>query len=386
MIFSGIEHTGKVPFHHVNIHGLILDGQGRKMSKSLGNGIDPIEVIEKYGADTLRFSMITGVTPGNDIRFNWDKVENTRNFANKIWNASRFVLMNMEGYEPIKVNEDEFTLADRWILSRLNNKIEEMTAMLDRYDLGEAARTMYDFIWDEFCDWYIELAKPRLFRPENERQRLVVQNVLKDVLTEILTLLHPFMPFITEEIYHYLPGHDETIMLKDWPVPDESKLLPEAVDQMQEIMGAIRAIRNIRAEFNVSPGSKVKAIIVVSEQSKIEFLQDNGSYIKDMANVDDLQVLAALKEKPRQAVSALTSLAEIYIPLEGIIDVAKEIARLEKELKNVQADMAKSQAKLGNEKFLAKAPQEVVDKEKSRIEESQFKKEGILQRLQILKS
>ncbi|MEN6462030.1 MAG: valine--tRNA ligase [Syntrophomonas sp.] len=386
MIFSGIEHTGKVPFRHVNIHGLILDGQGRKMSKSLGNGIDPIEVIEKYGADTLRFSMITGVTPGNDIRFNWDKVENTRNFANKIWNASRFVLMNMKGYEAITVNDDELTLADRWILSRLNNKIDEMTAMLEKYDLGEAARTMYDFIWDEFCDWYIELAKPRLFRPENERQRLVVQNVLKDVLTEILKLLHPFMPFITEEIYHYLPGHDETIMLKEWPISEESKLWPDAINQMQEIMGAIRAIRNIRAEFNVSPGSMVKAIVVVPDQGKIEFLRNNGSYIKDMANVNDLQILAALEEKPRQAVSALTSLAEIYVPLEGIIDVDKEIARLEKELGNIQVDMNRSEAKLSNEKFLAKAPQEVVEKEKSRIEESQFKKEGILQRLQILRS
>ncbi|MGI5920409.1 MAG: valine--tRNA ligase [Syntrophomonadaceae bacterium] len=386
MIFSGIEHTGKVPFHHVNIHGLILDGQGRKMSKSLGNGIDPLEVVEKYGADTLRFSMITGVTPGNDIRFNWDKVENTRNFANKIWNASRFVLMNMEGYEPVTISDNELTLADKWILSRLNSTTAEMTKMLENYDLGEAARTIYDFIWDEFCDWYIELAKPRLFRPENARQRLLVQNMLRDVLVEILKLLHPFMPFITEEIYQYLPGHDATIMLQEWPSAEESRWWPEAVVQMQEVMGIIRAIRNIRAEFNVSPGSKVKALVVVQDKAKMEYLHDNSSYVKDMANVSEMEIMEKLKEKPRQAVSALTATAEIYVPLEGIIDVDKEVARLEKELGNVENDMKKSLAKLGNEKFLAKAPQEVVEKEQSRLKESQYKKEGILQRLQILKN
>jgi valyl-tRNA synthetase len=211
----------------------------------------------------------------------------------------------MKEYEAITVNEDELTLADRWIISRLNNKIDEMTAMLERYDLGEAARAIYDFIWDEFCDWYIELAKPRLFRPEDERQRIIVQNVLKDVLMEILKLLHPFMPFITEEIYHYLPGHDETIMLNEWPVSDKGRLWTESINQMQEIMGAIRAIRNIRAEFNVSPGSMLKVIMVVPDQDNIEFLTQNGSYIKDMANVNNLQVLAVLEEKPRQAVSAL---------------------------------------------------------------------------------
>ncbi len=230
MIFSGIEHTGQVPFHEVNIHGLILDSQGRKMSKSLGNGIDPIEVIEKYGADTLRFSMITGVTPGNDVRFHWDKVENTRNFANKIWNASRFVLMNLEGFEEIEIQADELSLADRWILSRLNLKAEETTRLLESYDLGEAAKGLYEFIWDEFCDWYIELAKPRLSRPSNPREKLVAQNVIREVHMGILRLLHPFMPFITEEIYQSLPGHNATIMLDPWPVKDENKVWPEALE------------------------------------------------------------------------------------------------------------------------------------------------------------
>ena len=206
MIFSGIEHMGEVPFYDVNIHGLILDAQGRKMSKSLNNGIDPIEVIEKFGADTLRFSLITGVTPGNDVRFHWDKVKYA-NFANKIWNASRFVLMNMEGFEAIKPGLEELSLADRWILSRLQLTIAEVTNLLDKYDLGEAARRLYEFIWDEFCDWYIELAKARLVNQDNPRKRLVVQNVLRDVLVDILRLLHPFMPFITEEIYQFLPAH-----------------------------------------------------------------------------------------------------------------------------------------------------------------------------------
>lgn len=385
MIFSGIEQTGKVPFHEVNIHGLILDGQGRKMSKSLGNGIDPLEVIEKYGADTLRFSMITGVTPGNDVRFQWEKVENTRNFANKIWNAARFVLMNLEDFNPVKPEPGELSLADRWIYSRLNLKIAETTAMLERYELGEAARGMYDFIWDEFCDWYIELAKPRLFRPADEREKAVVQTVLWDVLMDIMKLLHPFMPFITEEIYQYLPGHRDTIMLESWPVMDNNRVEPAAIEQMQNIMAAIRAVRNIRAEFNLSHGSAIKVIMVLKEDHVMNLFRDYGAYVKEMAKVSDLQLVWQLDEKPRQAVSALLPFAELYVPLEGIIDIEKEVGRLEKDLKSVEADIARTAGKLTNDKFLAKAPPEVIAKEKGRQEEAIIKKEGILQRLQILK-
>jgi valyl-tRNA synthetase len=385
MIFSGIEQTGKVPFHEVNIHGLILDGQGRKMSKSLGNGIDPIEVIEKYGADTLRFSMITGVTPGNDVRFQWDKVENTRNFSNKVWNASRFVLMNMDGFEPVKVAKDELTLADRWIISRLNEKIKETTDLLERYELGEAARGMYDFIWDDFCDWYIELAKPRLFHPADGRQKAVVQTVLLDVLMGILKLLHPFMPFITEEIYQYLPGHSESIMLESWPIRDRSLVEPEAVEQMQAVMGAIRAIRNIRAEFNLSHSAPVKVIMLFRDERGMKWFEEFGSYVKDLAKVSELQLVLELAEKPRQAVSALLSFADIYVPLEGVIDVDKEIGRLEKELKITEVDLDRAESKLINEKFLSKAPPDVIEKEKGKIEEAKLKKEGILQRLQILR-
>lgn len=383
MIFSGIENTGQVPFHHVNIHGLILDGQGRKMSKSLGNGIDPIEVINKYGADTLRFSLITGATPGNDIRFHWEKIENIRNFANKIWNASRFVIMNMTGYEPQEYNWDELTLADRWILTRVNTRTGEITAALERYDLGEAARLIYEFIWDEFCDWYIELVKPRLFHPADAREKLLAQNVLRDVLMQTLHLLHPFMPFITEEIYHNLPGHNNTIMREPWPVQVDYE--DTAVESMLEIMATIRAIRNIRAEFNVSPGAPVACIMVIPDRDRQELFRSHR-YIQEMANVNDLQVVTALAEKPRHAVSALTPFAEVYVPLEGVIDLDREIARLEKELKTVQVDLEKAQSKLANGKFLAKAPAEVIEKEKMKLDEASIKKEGIRQRLEILKN
>lgn len=386
MIFSGLEHTGEVPFRDVNIHGLILDGQGRKMSKSLGNGIDPLEVIEKYGADTLRFSLITGVTPGNDIRFHWDKVENIRNFANKIWNASRFVLMNMEDYQRIEIRDDELNLADRWIISRLNIKAGEITELLERYDLGEAAKGLYEFIWDEFCDWYIELAKPRLFKKDDSRQKLVVQNVLRDVLMDILKLLHPFMPFISEEIYQYLPGHEATIMLESWPEINDNNISDDAVENMQDIMSIIRLIRNIRSEFNVNPGSPVKTIMVIKKGKKADLIRECSDYIKDMANVNELQIMEELIEKPRQAVSALNSFAEIYVPLEGVIDVEKEVKRLEKDFKTAETDLKKAEGKLNNEKFLIKAPAEVIEKEKNKAKEAQMKKEGIMQRLEILKA
>ncbi|NLW90716.1 MAG: valine--tRNA ligase [Syntrophomonadaceae bacterium] len=384
MIFSGIEHTGQVPFYDVNIHGLIMDGQGRKMSKSLGNGIDPIEVIEKYGADTLRFSLITGVTPGNDVRFHWDKVENTRNFANKIWNASRFVLMNLADYQQTQIEDNELTLADRWMLARLNLKKEEITNLLERYDLGEAAKNMYDFIWDEFCDWYIELAKPRL-NSGIARERMVIQNMLYRVLNDILLLLHPFMPFITEEIYQYLPGHHETIMQEPWPVKNEKEVSLQAIEQMGQIMGIIRALRNIRSEFGINPGAPLKAILLISDNAGRELVSANQHYIKQMAGVRELEIMAALANKPTQALTALTSGAEIYVPLEGVIDLEKETARLEKELKGAQTELEKAEAKLNNDSFLARAPQAVIDKEKAKAEEARLKKEGLLQRLEILK-
>ena len=383
MIFSGLEHTGQVPFYDVNIHGLILDAQGRKMSKSLGNGIDPIEVIDKYGADTLRFALITGVTPGNDVRFHWEKVENTRNFANKIWNAARFVLMNLEGYEPVEVAEEDLTLADRWIISRLANTAEDVTRLLEEYDLGEAAKTLYEFIWDEFCDWYIELAKIRLGQSADSHHRLVAQNVLLQVLFDTLRLLHPFMPFITEEIYQNLPGHNDTIMLDAWPV--KGQVWPEALEDMQQLMSVIRNLRNIRAEFNVAPGTPINTIILVRDQGKMALFENNQVYMQRLAQVKKIEVVNNLDTKPAQAVSALTAWTEIYVPLEGIIDIEREIVRLEKELKATEADLQRAESKLGNANFLAKAPQEVIAKENAKAEEARVKREGILQRLEILK-
>ena len=383
MIFSGLEHTGKIPFHEVNIHGLILDAQGRKMSKSLGNGIDPIEVIEKYGADTLRFSMLTGVTPGNDIRFHWDKVENTRNFANKIWNASRFALMNLDDYQPIESESKEYNLADRWILSRYQMTVQQVTELLEKYNLGDAARVLYDFIWDEFCDWYIELAKPRLTQNNDQRDRAVVQQVLHDVLMGTLRLLHPFMPFITEEIYQFLPQHNQSIMLDAWPQPDANLVWQEAIEDMQDLMVVIRAIRNIRSEFNIPPSARIGVQMLVSEAEKMALLQQNSAYIQNLAGVEQIDILKDGDAKPDQAVSALTTWAEIYVPLEGVIDVDKETARLSKDLKAAEKDLQKAQGKLNNEQFLAKAPAEVISKEKHKAAEAQAKIEGIEQRLKI---
>ncbi len=383
MIFSGIEQTGKAPFSVVNIHGLVLDGLGRKMSKSLDNGIDPIEVIEKYGADTLRFSLTTGVTPGNDVRFNWEKVENTRNFANKIWNASRFVMMNLDGYKPMDIDENDLTLADRWIISELTARLGDITAHLEKFDLGEAARELYEFIWDEFCDWYIELVKPRLFDRSQEQSRLVAQNVLVKVLLDILRALHPFMPFITEEIYQHLPGHHETIMLDAWPAG--TTVWPDDVRDMQLLMQMIRSIRNIRAEFSVNPGTPLQVVAVVADEGVRNMLTANRGLMEDMANLQEVQVVAQLEHKPRQAAASLMAEAELYVPLGGAIDVDKEMQRLQKELKTAQAEIDKADAKLNNPQFVAKAPAGVIAKEQGKLQEAEAKREGIIQRLQILK-
>lgn len=384
MIFSAIEQTGQVPFYDVNIHGLILDAQGRKMSKSLDNGVDPIEVIEKYGADTLRFSLITGVTPGNDVRFHWEKVENIRNFANKIWNASRFVMMNLDDYETLEIDEKELQLADKWILSRVSERAQQITALLEKYELGEAARVLYDFIWDEFCDWYIELCKPRLSSAAVPAEKLLVQNVLVKVLEDILHLLHPFMPFVSEEIYQSLPGASHTIMLNSWPDGSQGKVWPAAVTDMQRIMAIIRAVRNIRAEFNVPPGSKIKILLVVPQSDLRSMLATHQSYIRTMSGVNELELLDKIDDKPAQAVSALSSWFELYVPLEGLIDVNKEVQRLNKELQNTLAELAKAENKLANQDFLARAPEAVIEKEKGKAEEARNRKEGILQRLEIL--
>lgn len=382
MLIMGMEFMKEIPFEKVFIHGLVRDSQGRKMSKSLGNGIDPLEVIEKYGADTLRFMLITGNTPGNDMRFYWERVEGTRNFANKIWNASRFALMNMEGYDK-DAELAPYTLADKWILSRLQDTVKDVTGLLERFELGEAGRAIYDFIWSEVCDWYIEIAKPRLYNKEAAAERATAQHVLATVLVSAMKLLHPYMPFITEEIYQCLPHEAESIMISKWPVADESLIDPEAERGMNAIMDSIKAIRNMRAEVNANPGKKIPAIMLVSEDLR-EVVVHNDSYIKLLGGIDNLELRPLNGEKPENAMAAVVTGIEVYLPLAGLIDVEKETQRLSKELAAMEKDLQRAGGKLNNAGFLAKAPEDVIAKERAKYEELSGKIEAVKKRMAYL--
>lgn len=382
MLIMGMEFMKEIPFEKVFIHGLVRDSQGRKMSKSLGNGIDPLEVIEKYGADTLRFMLITGNTPGNDMRFYWERVEGTRNFANKIWNASRFALMNMEGYDK-DAELAPYTLADKWILSRLQDTVKDVTGLLERFELGEAGRAIYDFIWSEVCDWYIEIAKPRLYNKEAAAERATAQHVLATVLVSAMKLLHPYMPFITEEIYQCLPHEAESIMISKWPVADESLIDPEAERGMNAIMDSIKAIRNMRAEVNANPGKKIPAIMLVSEDLR-EVVAHNDSYIKLLGCIDNLELRPLNGEKPENAMAAVVTGIEVYLPLAGLIDVEKETQRLSKELAAMEKDLQRAGGKLNNAGFLAKAPEDVISKERAKYEELSGKIEAVKKRMAYL--
>lgn len=382
MLIMGMEFMKEIPFEKVFIHGLVRDSQGRKMSKSLGNGIDPLEVIEKYGADTLRFMLITGNTPGNDMRFYWERVEGTRNFANKIWNASRFALMNMEGYDK-DAELAPYTLADKWILSRLQDTVKDVTGLLERFELGEAGRAIYDFIWSEVCDWYIEIAKPRLYNKEAAAERATAQHVLATVLVSAMKLLHPYMPFITEEIYQCLPHEAESIMISKWPVADESLIDPEAERGMNAIMDSIKAIRNMRAEVNANPGKKIPAIMLVSEDLR-EVVAHNDSYIKLLGGIDNLELRPLNGEKPENAMAAVVTGIEVYLPLAGLIDVEKETQRLSKELAAMEKDLQRAGRKLNNAGFLAKAPEDVIAKERAKYEELSGKIEAVKKRMAYL--
>jgi len=384
MLIMGMEFMKDVPFDRVFIHGLVRDEQGRKMSKSLGNGIDPLDVINKYGCDTLRFMLITGNTPGNDMRFYWNRVEATRNFANKIWNASRFALMNMDGYDK-NAALAPYTLADRWILSRMQNVAAEVTGLLDRFELGEAGRNIYDFIWSEICDWYIEIAKPRLYGKETPEARATAQHVLVTVLTGALKLLHPYMPFITEEIYQALPHDCESIMISAWPKADENLIDKDAETAMNAIMEAIKSIRNMRAEVNADPHKKVKAILLVAPEL-IEVIKANANYIEYLGVVEGLDILPAGSDKPKNAMAAVNTGVEVYLPLSGLIDVELETQRLNKELAGLEKDLQRSSGKLKNKGFLAKAPAEVIAKEQAKVEEGSGKIKAIQERLAYLKT
>ena len=363
MIIFGIEIMGEVPFHTVDIHGIVRDSEGRKMSKSLGNGIDPLEVIGKYGADALRFSLAVGNSPGNDMRFYWEKVEAARNFANKIWNASRFVLMNAGEEKVAPIEEDKLDIADRWILAKLNDAIRECTDNIEKYDLGLAAQKIYDFSWSELCDWYIEMAKPRLYG-EDEEVKASTISVLVYVLENTLKLLHPFMPFITEDIYTSLPDAAETIMLGPWPKPayEGGK---EQADMMNGVMDLIRSIRNVRAEMNVPPSVKVKITVLTKHADAIHACAE---YLKRLAYANEVEVISEKADIPQNSVSAVCAVGEAFMPLAELIDVEKELARLKKEAEKNEGEIKRAEGKLNNKGFTEKAPAKVVDEERAKLD------------------
>ncbi len=367
MITSGMEQMKKEPFHTVFIHGLVRDDQGRKMSKSLGNGIDPLEMAEKYGADALRFNLITGNSPGNDMRFYVEKCEAMRNFANKIWNASRYVMMNLSIEENQLPPVNQLELEDKWVLSKLNRLIQEVTNNLDSYELGVASAKVYDFIWDTYCDWYIELTKARLYS-ENQESKLVAQKVLVYVLDQVLRLLHPFMPFITEEIWQAIPHEGDFLITSQWPEYREEFAFLQEESAMETIMNAIRAVRNRRAEMNVPPSRK-STLYIASEKANI-FQQGEG-FIKRLAYSDNLVVSADDPVGHEEMVSVITSDAKLYMPLKELVDIGKELERLEKEKAKAMKEAAMYENKLRNENFVAKAPESVVNAERAKLEKVQ---------------
>ena len=383
MIFMGLEFQKEIPFHTVFIHGLVRDGQGRKMSKSLGNGIDPLDVIEKYGADSLRFTLMTGNTPGNDMRFYWERAESSRNFANKIWNASRFVMMNLDGFDSQKEPGD-LTLADRWILHRYQQTVQDVTNNLEQFELGEAARQLYEFIWNEYCDWYIELAKARLYNKEEAASRATAQYVLWHVLSNTLKLLHPFMPFITEEIWQHMPHEGQSIVTASWPAASADFADAQSELDMTLIMDIVKAIRNMRAEVNVPPGKKSEVILYAGNSNITTMLMNNLRYIKTLAASDPVSFLPVDNDKPENAMTQVVGGVEIYLPLKSLIDVDKETARLTKEIAAIDKEMARINGKLTNSGFIAKAPPEVVAKEQSKANEYNEKKQAITERLAFL--
>lgn len=384
MIFTGLEFTGEIPFKDVLIHGLVRDSEGRKMSKSLGNGVDPLEVIEKYGADAMRFMISTSSTPGQDLRFRWERVEQARNFANKIWNASRFALMNLEGVTAQDVRLDrKLSTSDRWILHRLNETAQDVTRLLDQYEFGETGRVLYNFIWDDLCDWYIEFAKLSLYGQDAEA-KASTQAVLAYVLDRTMRLIHPFMPFISEEIWQHLPTEGETITLAEWPAYDPSLEAPEAVYEMGFLMDIIRSVRNIRAEVNVPMSKKIELLLKPADAQAEAVLSRNEEYLKRFCGTSLLQIDASLAV-PAKAMTGVVTGAELYLPLAGLIDIAQEIARLEKEVEALNGEVLRVEKKLGNEGFVAKAPARVIEEEKAKMADYSAKREVVLARLQELR-
>ncbi len=378
MIFSGCEQMGEPPFHTVLIHGLVRDAQGRKMSKSLGNGVDPLEVIDKYGADALRFSLVMGVSPGNDMRFSDDKVESARNFANKIWNASRFVLMNMDGAAE-DLEGKTFSTADKWILTRLDETVRQVTQHFEEYDLGLAAQKIYDFAWSEFCDWYIELAKVSLAG----EGRAATLAVLRHTLIALLKMLHPFMPFLTEAVYRSVPGTEGTIMLSSWPQADDGLRFEKEARQMEDVMDVIRAVRNLRAEMNVAVGRRAH-LLVRAHEGHEQAMAESGSFLMRLAWASGVTLIGPDEAAPAGTVSCVCDAAEVYIPLGDLVDIDKEIARLTKEADGTAKEIERAEAKLSNPGFTGKAPAQLVAKEREKLEANRLKLQNLGARIEEL--
>ena len=387
MIFMGLEFKEEIPFKHVFIHGLVRDSQGRKMSKSLGNGINPLEVIEEYGADALRFTLVTGNTPGNDMRFYMERVEANRNFANKIWNASKFVLMNLEGFDESFVpSAEDYTLADKWILEEYNKTVTNITNNLDKFELGEAASAVYDFIWNTYCDWYIELAKPRLYNKEGGRDRQTVQYLLVSILRHMMELLHPFMPFVTEHIWQHLPHEGESIMVAPWPSTLSMDGFGSAAAHMNVMMDGIKGIRNMRAEMNVPMGKRAEVILVPATEELKGILETHGDYFHTLGWAEKVTVLSPDAPKPENATVTVVNGLEVYLLLKDLIDADKEKERIAKEQATILKEIARLEGKLNNQGFLAKAPEAVVAKEKEKLEEYKQKQQALNEREEFLKT
>ncbi|PWW35447.1 MULTISPECIES: valine--tRNA ligase [Paenibacillus] len=384
MIFTALEFTEEVPFKDVLMHGLVRDADGRKMSKSLGNGVDPLDVIEKYGADAMRYMISTSSTPGQDLRFRWERVEQARNFANKIWNASRFALMNLEGftYEDRDISGDLGT-ADYWILHRLNETSRDITRLIEAYEFGETGRLLYNFIWDDLCDWYIEFAKLS-FYGEDPVAKKKTQSVLAYVLDQTMRLIHPFMPYISEEIWQHLPHEGETITLASWPVYDPALENPEAVAEMNLLMDTIRAVRNIRAEVNVPMSKKIELMVKANNAETSSIIERNSHYIKRFCNTSEFDSGLDLSS-PDKAMTAVITGAELYLPLAGLIDIDQEVARLEKELQNLEGEVLRVEKKLANEGFVAKAPAKVIEEERAKQADYSDKRDKVIARIKELK-
>ena len=381
MVFSGLEQTGKLPFHTVLIHGLVRDSEGRKMSKSLGNGIDPLEVIDKYGADALRMALITGNAPGNDMRFYWERVENSRNFANKVWNASRFIMMNIEkAAQSGEVTLDRLTMADKWIVSKVNTLTREVTENLDKYELGIALQKVYDFIWEEFCDWYIEMVKPRLYNEEDDTKAAAIWT-LRHVLIQALKLLHPFMPFISEEIFCNLQEEEETIMVSQWPVYRDDWSFAKEEQSTETIKEAVRAIRGVRSSMNVPPSKKATVYVVSEDEGLLRIFEHSKSFFATLGYAGEVILQKNKDGIADDAVSAVIHRAVIYMPFADLVDIEKEIERLKGEEKRLAGELARSRGMLGNEKFVSRAPEAKIAEERAKLEKYEQMMEQVKLRL-----